>query len=172
MADDTGAEHRRAQFTSLGWGELLAALAFVLAAVAWSSRLDSSGAVLALWVALVPLLVVLVQAGVYWLAARRWVGCGVMSLPMAHVYRWFRLLDPALLLAAAVVIMVVGPDGVGARVLAMGVWTFGVVEYLNYFVVRLAYPLRRWFTTVGQWRTPRLVRDLERSAASTDQAGT
>jgi hypothetical protein len=42
----------------------------------------------------------------------------------------------------------------------LAVWVFGVLEYVNYFVVRLAYPLGRWFTTVGEWRTPRLVQDL------------
>ena len=40
------------------------------------------------------------------------------------------------------------------------VWVFGVVEYVNYFVVRLSYPVRRLPLVVGQWRTPRLVQDL------------
>lgn len=42
----------------------------------------------------------------------------------------------------------------------VGVWVFGVLEYVNYFVVRLSYPIHRWLTTVGQWHTPQLVQDL------------
>ncbi len=47
-------------------------------------------------------------------------------------------------------------------VVAVAVWVFGLVEYLNYFVVRLAYPPARWFSEVESWRTPQLVRDLNR----------
>jgi hypothetical protein len=64
-------------------------------------------------------------------------------LGLAGIVRWW----PAEPLAAAVVV---------------AVWLFGVVEFLNYFVVRLAYPPARWLSEVGHWRTPRLVRDLNR----------
>ena len=40
---------------------------------------------------------------------------------------------------------------------------FGLIEYLNYFHVRLSYPWSTWASQVGRWSTPRLVRDLRRA---------
>jgi len=56
------------------------------------------------------------------------------------------------------------PIGPGALILAIAIWVFAVVEYLNYFVVRLSYPLSRWFQEVGSWRTPRLMIDVRDAA--------
>ena len=44
------------------------------------------------------------------------------------------------------------------------VWAFGALEYVNYFVVRLSYPLAEWFVLVGRRRRPVLVRDVARAA--------
>lgn len=44
------------------------------------------------------------------------------------------------------------------------VWVFGLVEYVNYFVVQLVYPGSRWSALVGQRRTPRLVQNLENAS--------
>lgn len=44
--------------------------------------------------------------------------------------------------------------------MALLVWLFAVVEFTNYYVVRLSYPGTEWFREVGRWRTPRLVEDL------------
>ena len=49
-------------------------------------------------------------------------------------------------------------------VLVLAVWAFGVVEYLNYFAVRLAYPASEWLAKVRQQRLPRLVKDLRLAA--------
>lgn len=147
---------------SLGTGELAAAAVF--AAV---PQLTGYQDQVALWSALIPLLVILVQAGTYWLLARSWVGQGKMPAALAAAYRAFRVTDPALLLAGLVGVLMWLPDR-PASVAAVGViWLFGVVEYLNYFVVRLAYPVGRWLRSVGQWRTPRLIQDMRDAYAST-----
>ncbi|MEU4566849.1 hypothetical protein [Micromonospora sp. NPDC023956] len=155
----------RGRYLKLGTGELAAAASFAVVAVALvMPRLAGPDDSAALWSALVPLLVVLVQAGVYWLAARSWVERAPMPVAVAGVYRVFRIADAVLLGAGLVGILVWWPDQAGTALLVVAVWLFAVVEYLNYFVVRLAYPLSRWFTTVGQWRAPQLVRDLRTSA--------
>jgi len=154
----------RRQYLNLGVGELVAAATFaVVAALSIAPRLDERASA-ALWAALVPLLVILLQAGVYWLSARRWVAVAPMPAAIAAVYRAFRLADPVLLAAGAIGLAWFWPSSPAAGLLAVGVWAFGVVEYLNYFVVRLAYPARQWFALVRQRRTPRLIGDL-RSAS-------
>jgi hypothetical protein len=155
----------RRKYLSLGVGELVAALVFTaIAAAVIAPRLEHGSDAAALWSALIPLLVILVQAGVYWLAARGWVGRRPMPAGFAATYRWFRVVDVVLLVAGLVGLVMWWPSSVGAALGLSAVWLFGVLEYVNYFVVRLSYPIGRWFTTVGQWRTPRLIQDL-RSAA-------
>ena len=154
-------EGLRRRYLSLGIGELAAAVVFLTLALTMAiPRLDDRQDRLALWSALVPLLVVLVQAGVYWLLARSWVGHHPMPVFMRGVYRVYRILDVALLAAGLVGIIVWLPAGIAAALAVVAVWLFGVIEFVNYFVVRLSYPARHWLSTVCQLRTPRLVRDM------------
>ncbi|GAA1871096.1 hypothetical protein [Myceligenerans crystallogenes] len=154
----------RRQYLSLGLGELVSVVLFALVAVvSVAPRLPESGQ-RALWWALAPLLVVLVQAGVYWLAARSWIGRTRMPAGFAAVYRVFPVLNPLLLAVALLGVVTSWPDQAPAGVLVAGVWLFGVAEHLNYFVVRLSYPLMGWFANVRRRRTPVLVRDLRRAA--------
>lgn len=151
----------RRKYLSLGLGELAAAAVFAAVAVGVvMPRLEGSRDSAALWSALAPLLVILVQAGVYWLLARGWVELEPMPARLAALYRVFRVLDVLLLAIALLGVVIWLPDHSGAAVGVVAVWAFGVVEYVNYFVARLAYPLRRWPFEVGKWRRPKLVRDL------------
>lgn len=79
---------------------------------------------------------------------------------LAALYRGFRVLDVVVLLAGLAGVLVWLPDPPFQVGFVLLVWAFAVVEYLNYFVVRLSYPARVWLTKVGQWRTPQLVLDL------------
>jgi hypothetical protein len=141
----------------LGTGELVAAAVF--AVVAARGVAGSPGAAPAVWSALIPLLAVLVQAGVYWLVRSR-----ARRLPagMVATYRVFRVLDSALLVLGLAGVVRWWPAEPLVAAVVVAVWLFGVVEYLNYFVVRLAYPPAHWLSEVGHWRTPRLVSDLNR----------
>ena len=111
------------------------------------------------------LLVILVQAGAYWLAARSWGGTladapclgrhlpGVPGGGCGDAGDWSPWGDR--------LVARLRRHNAGC---APAIWTFGVIEYVNYFVVRLAYPIGRWHRTAGQWRTPRLVQDLRGAA--------
>lgn len=149
----------RRSYLNLELGEIVSAVVFCGAMLWVSPRLGANSDRLAAWAALAPLIVVLLQAGVYWLTARTWIGRGGMPRLVRSVYRCFRVLDAVLLAAGPVVVVGTRPGAV-ALVLALGVWLFGVAEYVNYFVVRLAYPAHRWLAEVGRRRTPRLAKDL------------
>lgn len=157
-------ERRRQQYLSLGVGELVAAAVFCLtAANAIQPRLMGTEASV-LWIALLPLLLVLWQSGAYWLLARSWVAGGSMPDAVAAVYRVFRVLDALVLAGSLVAIILWLPSRIPVLVLVIAVWLFALVEYANYFVVRLSYPLTQWASRVGEWRTPQLIRDLRRSS--------
>ncbi|MBX9149590.1 hypothetical protein [Rhodococcus qingshengii] len=151
----------RRRYLSLGLGELAAAAVFAAVAVGVvMPRLEGPKDSAALWSALAPLLVILVQAGVYWLLARGWVEQAPMPARLAALYRVFRVLDVLLLAIALLGVVIWLPDHSGAAVGVVAVWAFGIAEYANYFVARLAYPLQRWPFEVGKLRRPQLVHDL------------
>jgi len=151
----------RSTYLRLGTGELAAAGVFAVAAVTVVlPRLADPGDRAALWSALVPLLLVLVQAGAYWLLARTWVGRAPMPPGVASTYRALRVLTAGVLAAGLVGVVAWWPRDAGASVLAAGIWTFAAAEYVNYYVVRLAYPVRQLPAGVGRRRAPRLALDL------------
>jgi len=160
VSDDRVASLRR-RYTSLGWGELAAAATFAsVAALIVAPRLGTRDDVAALWASLAPLLVVLVQAGVYWLIARRWVARSPMPRAVAAVYRLLQVANVAVLAAGLWGIVVWLPTEGFLVFVVVIVWLFAVIEYVNYFVVRLADPVRRWPREVARWRRPRIVQDL------------
>lgn len=151
----------RLKYLNLGLGELAAAATFATVAAAVAvPRLEVRQDAAALWAALVPLLMVLVQAGSYWLMAITWVEKSSMPTGLAGAYRVFRIADSVLLFAGLVGVIVWWPDQLGPALAILGVWIFGVIEYVNYFVVRLSYPVSRWSHMVGQRRIPQIVQDL------------
>ena len=158
----------RRRYLSIGTGELAAAAVFTfLAVTVVVPLLPGPNVARAVGSALLPLLIILVEGSGYWLLARSWVGRTSMPQTIAAVYRMLRLLDPLLLLLGLVGVFVWWPGHLSSVVVVGAIWVFGVLEYLNYFVVRLSYPLTRWFSDVGQWQTPRLVQDLRWSNART-----
>jgi len=140
---------------NLGIGELVAAAVFALFAAPAVIRAGLPAA--PVWSALAPLLVVLVQAGVYWLVRS---GTHRLPTPMAATYRVLRVADAGLLALGLVGIVLWRPAGPLASAAVLAVWLFGVIEFANYFVVRLAYPPTQWLAQVGRRRTPRLMKDL------------
>ena len=74
----------RARYLSLGLGEFAAATTFaVLAVLQLGPQVRDPGGSWLWYAPVAPLLVVLVQAGCYWLAARRWVAAGPMPERLA-----------------------------------------------------------------------------------------
>ncbi len=162
MAADERRKTLRRTYLKLGSGELAASLVLLYLAGYFTPRLQHPLDAVALWSAVIPLLAVLVQAGVYWLKARRWVRRGVMPAELAQLYRRLRVANLVLLALGLVGIIVFWPDNLAGGLAVLAVWVFAVIEYINYFVVRLAYPFGEWFTKVRERRVPTLVRDITR----------
>jgi hypothetical protein len=163
QAGGSDRQRLRRKYLSLGLGELTAAAVFALVGVIQvAPRLDQPN-VFAFWSALTPLLLILVQMGFYWLLARSWVASHPMPSRLARGYRAFRTIDALALLWALTAILLWSPSPWGT-VGFLAVWAFGVIEFVNYFVVRLAYPVGSWLEGVKQRRRPRLVKDITRAA--------
>lgn len=162
VASDDRRSALRRKYLSLGLGELAAVALFICVVLLWSGLgLGSDQARICFLVGFAPLVVILIQAGAYWLLARTWVQIRPIPRRLVRLYRVFQVLDVFILVAAGAYIVVHLPNTGWSGVPAVAVWLFAVVEFVNYYVVRLSYPWSRWFTVVGQWRTPRLIQDLQ-----------
>lgn len=159
-ADDRRAVLRR-KYLWLGLGELAAVAVLVAAGLGVvAPKLDSDQAGVSFLVGGCALVLILSQAGAYWLLARTWVQLRPMPRRLARLYRGCQVLDVFVLVGTGAYIAVqlfrtrwsAGP--------AAALWLFAVAEFTNYYIVRLSYPWGRWFTMVGRWRTPRLIQDL------------
>lgn len=162
MAADPQLKALRRRYLRLGTGELAASAVLVYFAGYVTPRLQSPLDAIALWSAVIPLLAVLVQAGLYWLRARAWVQRAAMPPELAALYRRLRVANVFLLALGLVGIIVWWPDHLAGALAVLAVWIFALVEYLNYFIVRLSYPLKEWFSKVGQRRIPTLAQDIAR----------
>lgn len=159
---DRRRQELRGKYLKLGTGELAAAAVFAWLAMTFVlPNLSQLRDQAALCSALAPLLIILLQAGAYWLAARNWVGLRPMPASLAGMYRAFLVVDAVLLAAGLSGLVICWPPHPGAALLVAAVWAFGAVEYVNYFLVRLAYPAGTWLAAVGQWRVPQLMKDVK-----------
>lgn len=152
---------RRRKYLSLGVGELVAAAVFTFVATTFAApSLPGAQSHLALWSALGPLLATLCAGGLYWLLARQWVGRSRMPSAVAAIYRVVRVGLAVVLGLGLFGVIAWWPQEVVVAIGAVALWSFGVIEFVNYFVVRLSYPLPKWFGQVTEWRTPQLMKDL------------
>ena len=151
----------RRTYLRLGTGEIAAAIVFaVLAQVTVRPLLPASAEEIVLWVALLPLEVVLLQAGVYWLLARSWLLRAPMPAATATAYRCLRAATALLLVVSLLVLLVQLPDEPMVAALVLAIWACAAVEFVNYYLIRLAYPVGGWVAGVRARREPRLARDL------------
>lgn len=150
----------RRRYLDLGLGELSAAAVFAGTLTLIAVLHLTAGEAVLLWIALAPLLAVLLVASGYWLLARTWVGTAPMPRATAYALVALRFVTLACLAVAVVGIVWYWPDRWGFGLCALGIWLFGVIEWINYFAVRLSYPITRWAREITKWRQPTLMRDV------------
>lgn len=162
----TRREYLRRRYLSLGTGELVAAVTFAgVFGLYTSSSSSLRPAALTLWLSFLPLEFILIQGGIYWLAARDWVKRSCMPPVLACSFAVLTWVNPLLLLAATGMLFWQRPAG-SAAALAVGCVVFGAIEYVNYFWIRLSYPWKSWARHVTQWRRSRLRHDLATARTS------
>jgi hypothetical protein len=115
--------------------------------------------------ATVGLVLVLIEGGCFWLLARSWGPRGRMPRAVARIYLALRWATPLILVLSAVGLAMRWPNLPHARVLGVIAVSFGVVEYVNYFIRRVSYPVATWWRDVRRLRQPRLIRDVHRGLA-------
>lgn len=152
----------RRKYLHLGTGELASAGVFLFIAI--KASLSAAPATKLMGFTFLPLVTILVGVGCYWLHAYNRISRSVLSKSFARSLVKLRLIHVILMLLGFLALLFVIPlVSLPHALLGSAALVFALLEHINYFYVRLAYPIQSWASEVRQCRTPRLRKDLERA---------
>ena len=132
-------EKLKQELTKLWTGELAAVVSFWACFLVMKVWLTSAQAVLSVIYPLLTLSFILVQGSVYW-----WILLKRLSRPKfagghtGKIYRVLKMIDVLLLLSGLPVILI-NHTNTAVTVLAVFIWVFAIIEWINYYEIRLSY---------------------------------
>ena len=85
--------------------------------------------------------IILLQAAIYWIICLMRINDKLFCIHgIKHVYKGFRLLDLILLLIYPLILLLSEKTTVGLLI-SLSIYIFAIIEYINYFYIRLSYPI-------------------------------
>lgn len=157
-------EKVRKELLSLCLGELAAALSFWLCFFLLKNRLGDWNGLISILYPLSLLIFILLQGSIYWaILIRRLSKPQFGSVTVPKLYGCFRILDLVLLISGFPFI-VWNTQSVQVTILATLIQLFALIEWVNYFLLRLSYslnPLVLWKRiTKGKLEKSRIAKEL------------
>ena len=158
-------EKVRKELGSLCLGELAAILSFWLCFFLLKNRLGDWKGLVTILYPLSLLTFILLQGSIYWaILMRRLSKSQFGSASVPKLYGGFRILDLVLFISGFPFI-VWNTQSFQVAILAMLIQLFALIEWINYFLVRLSYslnPLVLWKRiTKGKLEKSRIAKELE-----------
>ena len=157
-------EKVRKELVSLCLGELTAVLSFWLCFFLLKNRLGDVNSLVSILYPLSLLTFILLQGSIYWaILIRRLFKPQFGSASVPKLYGGFRILD-LILLISGFSFIVWNTQSVQVAVLAALIQLFALIEWVNYFLVRLSYslnPLVLWRRIAkGKLEKSRIAKEL------------
>ena len=157
-------EKVRRELVSLCLGELAAVLSFWLCFFLLKNRLGDWNGLISILCPLSLLTFILLQGSIYWaILIRRLSKPQFGSGSVPKLYGGFRILD-LILLISGFPFIVWNTQSVQVAILATLIQLFALIEWVNYFLVRLSYslnPLVLWKRiTKGKLEKSRIAKEL------------
>ena len=157
-------EKVRKELVSLCLGELAAILSFWLCFFLLKNRLGDWNSLVTILYPLSLLTFILLQGSIYWaILIRRLSNPQFGSASVPKLYGGFRILD-LILLISGFSFIVWNTQSVQVAVLAALIQLFALIEWVNYFLVRLSYslnPLVLWRRIAkGKLEKSRIAKEL------------
>lgn len=158
-------EKVRKELMSLCLGEFTAVLSFWFCFFLLKNRLADWNSIVIILYPLSLLTFILLQGSIYWaILIRRLSNPRFGSGTVPKLYGGFRILDLVLLISGFPFI-VWNTQSVQVAILAMLIQLFALIEWVNYFLVRLSYslnPLVLWKRIIkGKLEKSRIAKELE-----------
>lgn len=140
-------------------------ISFLILYVIWIRKFHISFSMVAFY----PILccsIILIQGSVFWGITLWRINERALDMAsVANIYRLFRIIDGGILIAYIVVLL--GAEVTEKRLIfGIAVYIFSILEYINYYYVRLSYPLPEFMRRLVKvnFSKSRIARLLEHSA--------
>lgn len=140
-------------------------ISFLILYVIWIRKFQLSFSMVAFY----PILccsIILIQGSVFWdITLWRINGRALDMASVANIYRLFRIIDGGILISYIVVLL--GAEVTEKRLIfGIAVYIFSILEYINYYYVRLSYSLPEFMRRLVKvnFSKSRIARLIENSA--------
>lgn len=132
-------EKIKKELTSLCTGELAAVISFWFCFFMYKKWLVDPKMMIQIMYPLLVVSFILIQGSVYWFVLLRRMSNSKFLLEyIVKIYRIFKIID-IILLCIGILIIVLNYSNIAVTILSVFIWLFSIIEWINYYVVRLSY---------------------------------
>lgn len=155
--------HLKKTLINLAVGELVAVIVFWINFFIFKKYITDTVSIIPVIFTLSLLSFILIQGSIFWLILlKRISNKNFAKTSLGKIYNHLRRLD-IILLYLSILILIVNHQTLTTTIISLSIWIFAIIEYLNYYKVRLSYKPNILINYIlhGKIRKSRIAREIE-----------
>lgn len=155
--------HLKKTLINLAVGELVAIIMFWTNFFIFKKYITNTTSIIPIIFTLFVLSFILIQGSIFWLVLlKRISNKNFAKTSLGKIYNHLRRLD-IILLYLSILILIVNHQTLTTTIISLSIWIFSIIEYINYYKVRLSYKPNVLINYVlhGKIRKSRIAREIE-----------
>ena len=155
--------HLKKTLINLAVGELVAVIVFWINFFIFKKYITDTVSIIPVIFTLSLLSFILIQGSIFWLILlKRISNKNFAKTSLGKIYNHLRRLD-IILLYLSILILIVNHQTLTTTIISLSIWIFSIIEYLNYYKVRLSYKPNILINYIlhGKIRKSRIAREIE-----------
>ena len=155
--------HLKKTLINLAVGELVAIIMFWTNFFIFKKYITNTTSIIPIIFTLFILSFILIQGSIFWLVLlKRISNKNFAKTSLGKIYNHLRRLD-IILLYISILILIVNHQTLTTTIISLSIWIFSIIEYINYYKVRLSYKPNVLINYVlhGKIRKSRIAREIE-----------
>lgn len=155
--------HLKKTLINLAVGELVAIIMFWTNFFIFKKYITNTTSIIPIIFTLFILSFILIQGSIFWLVLlKRISNKNFAKTSLGKIYNHLRRLD-IILLYLSILILIVNHQTLTTTIISLSIWIFSIIEYINYYKVRLSYKPNVLINYVlhGKIRKSRIAREIE-----------
>ena len=155
--------HLKKTLINLAVGELVAIIMFWTNFFIFKKYITNTTSIIPIIFTLFVLSFILIQGSIFWLVLlKRISNKNFAKTSLGKIYNHLRRLD-IILLYLSILILIVNHQTLTTTIISLSIWIFAIIEYLNYYKVRLSYKPNILINYIlhGKIRKSRIAREIE-----------
>ena len=155
--------HLKKTLINLAVGELVAIIMFWTNFFIFKKYITNTTSIIPIIFTLFVLSFILIQGSIFWLVLlKRISNKNFAKTSLGKIYNHLSRLD-IILLYLSILILIVNHQTLTTTIISLSIWIFSIIEYINYYKVRLSYKPNVLINYVlhGKIRKSRIAREIE-----------